>query len=109
VPTPATDGTLLYIVNDGGVAYCLDVRTGATLYGPERLTPGTYSASPVLADGRLYVTSEEGVTSVYAAGPKFNVLAQNAVDEYTLSSVAVSQGQIFLRTEKHLYAIGTAK
>jgi outer membrane protein assembly factor BamB len=106
VPTPTTDGTLLYVVNDGGVVYCLDVRTGATVYGPDRLKSGTYSASPVLADGRLYVTSEEGVTSVYAAGPKFHVLAENIVDEYTLSSVAVSQGQIFLRTEKHLYAIG---
>ncbi|MCA1560714.1 MAG: PQQ-binding-like beta-propeller repeat protein, partial [Acidobacteria bacterium] len=106
VPTPVSDGTYLYIVNDGGVVFCLDIKTGKPVYGPERLKPGTYSASPVLADGRLYVTSEEGVTSVYAAGPKFEVLAENAVDEYTLSSVAISQGQIFLRTEKNLYAIG---
>ena len=60
----------------------------------------------MLADGKIYVTSEDGLTSVFAAGPKFEMLAENAVDEYTLSSVAVSNGQIFLRTDKHLYAIG---
>jgi outer membrane protein assembly factor BamB len=106
VPTPVSDGTLLYSVDDRGVVYALDVKTGAVTYGPERLKPGTYSASPVLADGKIYVTSEEGITSVFAAGPKFQVVAENAVDEYTLSSVAVSNGQIFLRTEKNLYAIG---
>ena len=109
VPTPTSDGKYLYVVNDGGVVYCLDLTTGAAVYGPERLKPGTYSASPTLADGRLYVTSEEGIASVFAAGPKFQILAENAMDEYTLSSIAVSQGQLFLRTEKHLYAIGTAK
>ncbi len=60
----------------------------------------------MLADGKIYVTSEEGVTSVFTAGPKFELLAENAMNEYTLSSVAVSNGQIFLRTEGHLYAIG---
>jgi outer membrane protein assembly factor BamB len=106
VPTPASDGTHLYVVNDGGVVFCLDLKTGRPIYGPERLKSGTYSASPVLADGRLYVTSEEGVTSVYSAGPKFEILAENVMDEYTLSSVAISKSQIFLRTAEHLYAIG---
>jgi outer membrane protein assembly factor BamB len=99
----------VYIVTDKGIAWCLDLRTGRVLYGPERLKPGTYSASPVLADGRIYVTSEEGLTSVLKAGPAFEVLAENALDEYTLSSPAISNGQIFLRTDKHLYAIGTAR
>jgi outer membrane protein assembly factor BamB len=106
VPTPTSDGTYLYVVNDGGVVYCLDLRTGTPRYGPVRLKAGTYSASPTLADGRLYVTSEEGMTSVFAAGPTFQILAENAIDEYTLSSIAVSNGQLFLRTEKNLYAIG---
>src|SRR4029453_4641466 len=106
VPTPASDGTHLYVVNDGGVVFCLDLKTGRPIFGPEGLKSGTYSASPVLADGRLYVTSEEGVTSVYSAGPKFEILAENVMDEYTLRSVAVSKSQIFLRTAKHLYAIG---
>jgi outer membrane protein assembly factor BamB len=86
--------------------HTLDVKTGAVVYGPERLKPATYSASPVLADGKIYVTNEEGLTSVFAAGPKFEILAENATDEYTLSTIAVSKGQLFLRTEKYLYAIG---
>jgi len=106
VPTPVTDGTRVYVVTDKGIAWCLELATGKVLYGPERLKPGTYSASPVLADGRLYVTNEDGLTSVFKAGPAFEVLAENAVDEYTLSSPAISNGQIFLRTDKHLYAIG---
>jgi outer membrane protein assembly factor BamB len=107
VPTPVSDGKLLYVVGDSGVVHALDVKTGEVVYGPERLRTGTYSASPVLADGKIYVTSEDGVTSVFAAGPKFELLSENAVNEYTLSSVAVSSGQIFLRTAGHLYAIGT--
>jgi outer membrane protein assembly factor BamB len=63
----------------------------------------------VLADGRIYVTSEEGVTSVYKAGPAFELLAENVIDEYTLSSLAIAGGRIFLRTAKHLYAIGGAR
>jgi len=109
VPTPVSDGHRLFVVNDRGVVHCVDVASGQVLYGPERLKPGTYSASPVLADGRIYVTNEDGLTSVFSAGPKFEVLAENAMDEYTLSTVAVSKGQIFLRTEKHLYAIGQMK
>ena len=61
----------------------------------------------MLADGKMFVTDEDGVTSVVRAGPKFEILAQNDLDEYTLSSPAVSDGQIFIRTDKFLYAIGT--
>jgi outer membrane protein assembly factor BamB len=106
VPTPVTDGTYLYVVNDRGIAYCLDLKTGKSVYGPERLTPGTYSASPVLADGKIYITSEDGVATVYRAGPKFEILAENKMDDYTLSSIAVKEGQLFLRTAGWLWAIG---
>jgi outer membrane protein assembly factor BamB len=106
VPTPVSDGTYFYSVNDRGIVYCLDAKTGRTLYGPQRIKPGTYSASPVLAGGHIYITSEEGVTSVFKAGPAFAPVAENPVDEYVLSSIAVSEGQLFLRTSKHLYAIG---
>jgi len=106
VPTPVSDGKLLYTVNDGGIIHALDVQTGAVVYGPERLKAAIYSASPTLADGKIYVTSEEGLTSVFSAGPKFELLAENDSAEYTLSTISVSQGQLFLRTEKALYAIG---
>ena len=80
--------------------------TGKMVYGPERLTPGSYSASPVLADGKIYITSEDGVATVYRAGPKFEILAENKMDDYTLRSMAVKDGQIFLRTAGWLWAIG---
>jgi outer membrane protein assembly factor BamB len=60
----------------------------------------------VLADGKIYITNEDGVTSVVKAGPKFELLAQNDFDDYALSSPAMSEGQIFIRTAKHLYCIG---
>ena len=107
VPTPVSDGKLVYTVTDRGVAYALDLQTGKTVYGPERLRPDSYSASPVLAEGKIYITSEnEGLTSVYTAGPKFELLAENPLEDYCLSSPAMSEGQIFLRTTGHLWAIG---
>jgi outer membrane protein assembly factor BamB len=114
VPTPVSDGQYLYVVVDGGVVYCLDVKTGSVIYGPERLPPGTYSASPILADGKIYVTTEqEGLTSVFRAGPKFELLASNSFGDgcspYCLSTVAISQGQLFIRSSAHLWVIGERK
>ena len=106
VPTPVTDGAYLYVINDRGIMWCLDPRTGKEIYGRQRLSPGTYSGSPVLADGKIYITNEDGVTSVVKAGPTFALLASNDFNDYTLSSPAISEGQIFIRTQKHLYCIG---
>jgi outer membrane protein assembly factor BamB len=86
--------------------WCLNAKTGETVWGQKRVAPGTYSASPVLADGKLYVTNEDGVTTVVKAGPEFEVMAENHLDEYCLSSPAISDGQIFIRTSGHLYCIG---
>lgn len=108
VPTPATDGRYLYVVTDKGVLHCLDLKTGRPLYGPERLAVGTYSASPLLADGKLYLTNEDGVTTVVKAGPAFERLAENPLDgSSTLSSPAAAWGLLFIRTRQALYAIGT--
>jgi outer membrane protein assembly factor BamB len=76
VPTPVSDGTHLYVVNDKGIVWCLDVQTGKLVYGPTRLPVATYSASPILADGRIYATSEDGRTSIFKAGPVFELLAE---------------------------------
>lgn len=106
VPTPVTDGTFVYVVNDRGIMFCLDAKTGRDVYPRHRLRPGTYSASPVLADGKVYIVNEDGVTSVVKAGPEFQLLAENEFDDYTLSSPAISGGRIFFRTTKFLWAIG---
>jgi outer membrane protein assembly factor BamB len=106
VPTPVTDGTYLYSINDRGIMFCLDAKTGKTVYGPQRLRSATYSGSAVLADGKIYITDEDGVTSVVQSGPKFALVAENDLGDYTLSSPAISEGQIFVRTASFLYAIG---
>jgi outer membrane protein assembly factor BamB len=114
VPTPVSDGNLLYTVRDNGVVHALDVKTGRIVWGPERLPPGTYSASPILADGKIYATTEEeGVTTVFRSGPMFEVLASNRLADdcspYCLSTVAISDGQLFLRTASYLWVIGDRK
>ena len=108
VPTPVCDGTYFYMVDDRGLATCLDAKTGEVVWGPERTAQGTVSASPILADGKLYITNEYAITTVIAAGPEFKVLATNELDgSYTLSSLAVSGSQLFMRTGTHLYCIRT--
>jgi len=106
VPTPATDGTLLYVLTDNGLLYCMDLATGSRHYGPERLRAGSYSSSPLVADGKLYATNEDGVTSVVKAGAAFELLAENALEGFTVSSPAAASGQLFIRTASHLFAIG---
>jgi outer membrane protein assembly factor BamB len=106
VPTPVTDGKYFYVVDDRGVAWCLDAKTGQAIWGPQRIKSGTYSSSPVLADGKIYITNEDGLTTVLRAGPKFEVMAENDLNDYCLSSPAISDGQIFIRTAQHLYCIG---
>jgi outer membrane protein assembly factor BamB len=114
VPSPVSDGTYLYLVSEQGVVYCLDLKTGSTVYGPQRIPSDFYSSSPVLADSKIYVTGEtSGVTVVFRAGPKFEQLATNTFGDpcspYCLASLAVSQGQLFLKTDAHLWVVGQRK
>jgi outer membrane protein assembly factor BamB len=69
---------------------------------------GNYSASPVFADGRVYVLSEEGVTTVFAPGRTFHRLAVNRLDGTTLASIAISNGSLFIRSQTHLYRIASS-
>jgi outer membrane protein assembly factor BamB len=68
--------------------------------------PGKYKASPVAADGRIYFLSMDGLCTVVSAGDRFEKLAENRVDDETTASPAISNGRIYLRARKHLYAIG---
>ncbi len=105
VPTPATDGRLIYVVNDRGVATAYDRASGKPVWGPHRLTPGTYSASPLIADGKLYAVNEEGTTTVLRAGGRFEILSVNRLDSHTLASPAAAGDQLFIRTADYLYCI----
>ncbi|HYE33487.1 MAG TPA: PQQ-binding-like beta-propeller repeat protein [Methylomirabilota bacterium] len=93
----------LYSITEGGVAQCLKGDTGEIVW-QERIG-GNHSASPVLAEGRIYFLSEEGESAVIAAAPEFKLLARNSIGERCQASIAVSSGMIFIRGEKHLFAI----
>lgn len=101
----AVDGCV-YLVNAGpGTAQCLECRTGKVRW-TDRLAGGESWGSLVLAAGRLYVTSRRGVTTVFRPNPeKLDVLASNDLGEPSHATPAVSDGQIFLRTDGHLYCI----
>ena len=103
-PSPLLVGDELYVVNDGGIATCLNAKTGEPRW-IQRLVGGNYSASPVLADGRIYFLSESGVATVIAPGKEFRRLATNTLDGDTLASMAIAAGSIFIRTDSHLYRI----
>ncbi len=106
VPSPIAEGKYFLAISDGGVASCFDADTGERLW-MERL--GThYSGSLVSADGLVYFTSDDGVTTVVRPGPKLEVVAENKLGEACYASPAISNGQIFVRGERHLYAIGPA-
>jgi outer membrane protein assembly factor BamB len=102
-PSPLLVGDELFVVNDGGIASCLDAKTGAT-HWVQRLG-GAFSASPVFADGRVYFLSEEGTSTVLAPGKEFNKLAESTLDGAILASMAVSERSIFIRTMTHLYRL----
>jgi len=106
-PSPLLVGDELYVVNDGGIATCLDAKTGGT-HWVQRLG-GSYSASPVFADGRIYFLSEEGMARVIAPGREFRVLATSKIDGDTLGSMAIANGSIFIRTDSYLYRIANAR
>jgi len=94
----------LYLATETGVAKCMTGATGEVLWR-ERLR-GPFSASPVWADGKVYFLSEKGTTTVVEEGPQFKVVATNELGEKCCASPAISQGNLFLRTEKTLYCIG---
>ena len=99
----------LYIHNDPGTATCLELATGKELW-TERLTAGSATganwSSVLLADGKCYTITQGGDCFVFRASPKFELLATNRLGERANSSVAPSDGQLFLRTHQALWCIG---
>jgi outer membrane protein assembly factor BamB len=94
----------VYAMSDGGIVTCYDQASGEIIY--QERVGGNHSASPVLADGRIYFLSESGETTIIQAGPEFKVLAKNPLNEKCQASLAISQGNLFIRTEKTLFCIG---
>ena len=111
ISTAVIEGDYLYTYNNVGVPGCYQWKTGEDVWKDQiDKRPGGKTAwgSPVLADGRVYITDQRGTTVVFAAGPKYDLLAMNKLDEDVNASLAISQGDLFIRTKKHLWCIGKA-
>jgi outer membrane protein assembly factor BamB len=94
----------LFSVTTNGIACCVDGRTGEIVW--QSRVSGDHSASPVYAGGHIYFLSEQGETTVVKAGPAFELVARNPLNETVQASMAVSQGRFFIRTDRNLYCIG---
>ena len=106
VPSPLYYNGRLYTFQNGGIVFCRVARTGELLYTARLGAPGYYYSSPVAADQKVYIASEEGVVVVLDAGEKFNVLATNKLDGTILATPALVDRNIYVRTENRLYAFG---
>ena len=106
IPSPLIADGLAFIVQDSpGLLSCFEVASGKQLW-KERLS-GEITASPVRADGLLYLADESGTTYVVRAGREYQLVATNQLDEGALATPAIAGGRIYLRTARHLYCIGT--
>ncbi|MBV64023.1 MAG: serine/threonine protein kinase [Rickettsiales bacterium] len=95
---------LLYFISDGGIATCVEPLTGEIIW--QERTAGPISASPVYFNGMIYFLDEQGKTTVIKAGRKFEIIAENKIKERTLASFGISEGAIYIRSEKSLFRIG---
>src|SRR5262252_7961690 len=94
---------LIYMINDTGIASCLEAKTGELVW--QKRIGGEYSASPVYADGKIWLFSEDGKTTVIRPGRAFESLAENRLEEGFLASPAIAGKAFYLRTRTHLYRI----
>lgn len=104
VPSPVLALGQLYVVDDRGTISCFDTKSGERVWR-DRLG-GHYSASLVTANGLVYCTADEGIVRVIKPGQELNIVSENPLGENSFASPAISQGQIFIRGEKQLFAIG---
>jgi outer membrane protein assembly factor BamB len=107
-PSPIVYDGLYYTLLDRGFFTAHDARTGAEVYGRQRIDPAGvgFTASPWAASGRLYAISEDGDTYVIKAGPKYELLAKNSLGEMTMATPAIAHGNLIVRTAERLYRIG---
>ena len=106
MPTPLIYGAHLYVLSNQGVFDCYDLKTGTDVYRERLPHHGSgFSASPVAADGKIYLSSEDGDIFVVKAGPAFKLLATNPMGELLMATPAISSGMMFVRTQHQLFAI----
>jgi outer membrane protein assembly factor BamB len=104
--TPLVYGDYVYIARWNAVLACHDAETGDLIYEERLGRGGTVSASPVASGGRIYIPTEDGDVYVIRAGPEFEVMAVNSMDEVTLATPAISGDVLYFRTRSHMVAVG---
>ncbi len=109
VPSPLIVGGLAYICRQDGNVFCLEARSGKEVYPLQRTHRMRHRASPVYVDGHIYLTARDGRITVFKAGRKFEIVAENDLGEDMSSSPVVSDGVMYLRTFNNLWAIKSAK
>jgi hypothetical protein len=108
MPTPLIYGEYLYVLANQGLFDCYNLRTGADVYRERIPHQGEgFSASPVACDGKIYLSSEDGDIFVVKAGAKFELLSTNPMGELIMATPALSEGRMFVRTQHHVFAIGS--
>jgi outer membrane protein assembly factor BamB len=106
IPTPLIYGDHLFVLAINGILTAYDVRTGQRVYQERVGMGGSFSASPVAADGKIYLTSEDGDVFVVKAGSNYELLATNSVGEVVMATPAISDGIVFVRGLRNVFAIG---
>jgi outer membrane protein assembly factor BamB len=106
MPTPLVLGDLLYVASDNGILTVMDARSGEKKYRQRMENAGTFSASVVAADNRLYFANEDGDVFVIRAGPAYELLARNSMGEICMATPAISDGLLLIRGRDHLHCIG---
>ena len=107
MPTPVLHDGRIYVLKNQGILTCWDLKTGEQLY--EQRLPGVtsgFSASPVVADGKLYLSSEDGDVFVVRTGPKFELIATNPMGQPLMATPAIADGLLIVRGERDLFAVG---
>ena len=110
MPTPIVYGDYFYTCSNNGVLTAYNARTGERVY-QQRIADrgGAFSASPIAADGKVYLSSEDGEIFVVRAGPKYELLATNPMGEVLMATPAISDGMIIVRGLRHVFGIGESK
>jgi outer membrane protein assembly factor BamB len=107
MPTPIVYGAILYVLGNAGLFDAYDLQTGREVYRQRLEHQGSgFSSSPVAADGRLYLSSEDGDVFVVRTGPTFELIAKNPMGEPIMATPALADGAMYIRGEKHLFAVG---
>jgi outer membrane protein assembly factor BamB len=110
MPTPLIYRDRLYVLGNAGVFDCYDLKTGEEIYRQRIPHEGSgFSGSPVASDGRIFLPSEDGDVFVVMAGPEFELLGRFPMGEPLMATPAISGGLLLVRTQHHLWAIGSPK